>query len=51
MVTDGHEVLFTVVVLRAEKAAATGAEAAATPEVIGKKKAEEGDAKAAPAKK
>jgi large subunit ribosomal protein L25 len=55
MVTDPHEVLFTVVQLRAEKAAAeAGAEGAApaAPEVIGKKKPEEGaDAKAGAAKK
>ncbi|MGI8905852.1 MAG: 50S ribosomal protein L25 [Candidatus Sumerlaeaceae bacterium] len=54
MVTDPHEVLFTVIVLRAEKVVteeAAAAEAApAAPEVIGKKKAEEGDAKP-PAKK
>jgi large subunit ribosomal protein L25 len=52
MVTDGAEVLFTVVQLRAEKAATEAAAEGtpAAPEVIGKKKADE-DAKAAPAKK
>lgn len=52
MVTDGHEVLFTVIQLRAEKVTtdATADAAAATPEVIGKKKPDEADAKAAPGK-
>lgn len=54
MVTDEDEVLFTVIILRAEKAAEAAAteEAPAAPEVIGKKKPEEGaEAKATPAKK
>lgn len=43
LVTHGEEVLFTVIALRAEKAAAETAatDAPATPEVIGKKKPEE----------